>query len=539
VNSSDGALVWNNSVKTVYAYYPSGITFKDVDNGFIKNNIVDDVDPERSPAYGIRLLQSDRNLIDNNSVNDIFNYDNYGLYLEGSSENNITSNIITPKTAHAYSGRDYYVLGLSTGSNNNMIYNNYFANSSGNAVRFIGTNTGNVWNVTQTEGRNIVGGPYTGGNYWGARDGSKGWSETNPVNPTTKFITNSYTLPGGSSSDKDYLPLSYQTTPKPKPTPNAPEAPSCYTECRNCRIHQVCTIEDPINVVDVDTGQYCNECKKTWEACGPEGWTIYREYCDGHIEEEITGPCPTVTPVETITPTATVTPLETPTTVWTPPVIPTPDLPPLPPLGDCCNFTVMNITANETMFIGQKYLVNVNLVNDCGQCWNNTTALWPWNEPAKQFSPTPIWMRNNTCEYQPYTFSFWVTAPDIREDHYTLQYRLYRNNTTCGDIIWFDVNLTRFMSTAQKKAEKIERPAFAGGNSPGTGAKAGMTMKPDEFASRKFSQVPTVQEHGENRLHPQKNTDYRQSVGPEPTISAVVTMMKKVTGTFPPLKTAR
>lgn len=539
VNSSDGAIVWNNSVKTVYAYYPSGITFKDVDNGFIKNNVVDDVDPENSPAYGIRLISSDRNIVDNNSVNDIFNYENYGLYLEDSSENNITSNIITPKTAHAYSGRNYYVIGLSTGSNNNLIYNNYFANSSGNAVRFIGTNTGNVWNTTQTQGRNIVGGPYTGGNYWGRNDTSRGWSETNPVNPTTKFITNPFTIAGGSATDKDYLPLSYQTTPKPKPTPNAPEAPSCYTECRNCRIHQVCTIEDPINVMDIDTGQYCNECKRTWEACGPEGWTIYKEYCDGHVEEQVTGPCPTVTPFETPTPTATVTPFETPTPLWTPPVIPTPDLPPLPPLGDCCNFTVMNITANETMFIGQKYLVNVTLVNDCGQCWNNTTALWPWNEPAKQFNPSPIWMRNNTCEYQPYTFSFWITAPDIREDHYTLQYRLYRNNTTCGDIIWFDVNLSRFATTAQKKTEKVQNPVVPGRIAPGTGNVPDATIKPDDFAGRKFSQVPTIREPNENRLLPQKTTDYRQSVGPEPTISTVVTIMKRVTGTLPPLKTAR
>jgi parallel beta-helix repeat protein len=48
-----------------------------------------------------------------------------------------------------------------TSSNGNTIYNNYFDNTN-NAY----DNETNVWNITKTNGTNIIGGPYLGGNYW-------------------------------------------------------------------------------------------------------------------------------------------------------------------------------------------------------------------------------------------------------------------------------------------------------------------------------------------------------------------------------------
>ena len=47
------------------------------------------------------------------------------------------------------------------GSSNNTIYNNYFGNTHN--ARDDGTN---VWNITKTDGTNIVRGSYLGGNYW-------------------------------------------------------------------------------------------------------------------------------------------------------------------------------------------------------------------------------------------------------------------------------------------------------------------------------------------------------------------------------------
>ena len=56
-----------------------------------------------------------------------------------------------------------YALDLRSGSNGNLIYNNYF-DISNSGLRDRGTN--NLWNLTKTLGTNIIGGPYLGGNYW-------------------------------------------------------------------------------------------------------------------------------------------------------------------------------------------------------------------------------------------------------------------------------------------------------------------------------------------------------------------------------------
>ena len=49
-----------------------------------------------------------------------------------------------------------------TASSDNTIYNNYFDNTNNAA-----DDSTNIWNTTKTEGPNIIGGPYIGGNYWG------------------------------------------------------------------------------------------------------------------------------------------------------------------------------------------------------------------------------------------------------------------------------------------------------------------------------------------------------------------------------------
>ncbi|RLF58209.1 MAG: hypothetical protein DRN25_05515, partial [Thermoplasmata archaeon] len=55
---------------------------------------------------------------------------------------------------------NFYGVVLANGSNN-TIYNNYMDNEI-NAI----DNEYNTWNISKTLGRNIVGGPYLGGNYW-------------------------------------------------------------------------------------------------------------------------------------------------------------------------------------------------------------------------------------------------------------------------------------------------------------------------------------------------------------------------------------
>ncbi len=54
-----------------------------------------------------------------------------------------------------------YVCGLS---DRNLIYNNYFNNTN----ITIKNGTGNAYNTAKASGKNIVGGTYIGGNFWGA-----------------------------------------------------------------------------------------------------------------------------------------------------------------------------------------------------------------------------------------------------------------------------------------------------------------------------------------------------------------------------------
>ena len=55
-----------------------------------------------------------------------------------------------------------FLLPMNGSSENNIIYNNYFADNCINAIDF-GVNR---WNISRTPGENILDGPYLGGNYW-------------------------------------------------------------------------------------------------------------------------------------------------------------------------------------------------------------------------------------------------------------------------------------------------------------------------------------------------------------------------------------
>jgi len=83
-----------------------------------------------------------------------------GIFLWDSHNNNLSGN-----TANENSPYGIYLYS----SSNNQIYNNYFDNAD-NANDY-GTN---VWNTTKTEGPNIIGGPYIGGNYWSDYTGTDG-----------------------------------------------------------------------------------------------------------------------------------------------------------------------------------------------------------------------------------------------------------------------------------------------------------------------------------------------------------------------------
>ncbi len=120
---------------------------------------------------GIGLYDS-YNTINANTIRNNFND---GIYLSG-SYNNIKGNTIKDNNEEGIwvelsandntikdnivKDNDQYGIRLRS-SSNNLIYNNYFDNDDNYKDE-----GNNIWNIQKTSGRNIIGGPYLGGNYW-------------------------------------------------------------------------------------------------------------------------------------------------------------------------------------------------------------------------------------------------------------------------------------------------------------------------------------------------------------------------------------
>ncbi|MGD9775510.1 right-handed parallel beta-helix repeat-containing protein [Methanosarcina mazei] len=146
-----------------------------------------------SEAYeGIYLYgSSEENTLNNNTIT----ASSYGLYTEGCGNNTISGNRILGNN-----------IGISlnlnwtdgTGSDFNIIYNNYL-NNSRNAEDF-GTNS---WNISKIAGVNIAGGPYLGGNLWVSPQGN-GFSETASDGDGDMISDLPYNV---TEANCDYLPL--------------------------------------------------------------------------------------------------------------------------------------------------------------------------------------------------------------------------------------------------------------------------------------------------------------------------------------------
>ncbi|WP_410508508.1 PKD domain-containing protein [Methanosarcina hadiensis] len=154
-----------------------------------KNTVTDNV------AYGIYLGSSSLNTISGNTANN----DNRGIHVGSSDDNKLSGNTVTSNSASGM-----YVCGLS---DRNLIYDNYFNNTN----MTIKSGIGNSYNTTKTAGKNVVGGTYIGGNFWGKPDGS-GFSNKATDKDGDGISDSPYTNIT-SSIYSDYLPLVTSSSP--------------------------------------------------------------------------------------------------------------------------------------------------------------------------------------------------------------------------------------------------------------------------------------------------------------------------------------
>ena len=163
-----------------------GVTFVISNNNMFSNSHI-----ENSGVIGINSSASNSNVFTNITLNN----DATGIFVETSSYNTLKDSHITGNSYGAYFTYAY----------NNLFYNNYFNNT--NNYYAPDTCLTGAFNTAKTSATNIIGGNYTGGNFWANPSGT-GFSQNCSADSNhDKICDASYNI---SCITFDYLPLIYR-----------------------------------------------------------------------------------------------------------------------------------------------------------------------------------------------------------------------------------------------------------------------------------------------------------------------------------------
>ncbi len=162
----------------------TGISLGDSLYNNLSNNLISNC------SKGISFFDSPNNFLENNTISQ----NTEGVFFTGESNSNtlIGNTVILNEN----SGLHIYE------TSNNLIYNNCFNNTL-NVKSEMASGT-NIWNTTKTEGTNIAGGPYLGGNLWARPDGTTYPEKARDIDLDGIFDSQ-YNIEGAEFID--YLPL--------------------------------------------------------------------------------------------------------------------------------------------------------------------------------------------------------------------------------------------------------------------------------------------------------------------------------------------